>query len=77
MAARPTRQAHPSLASQLLVPNNQVAAIYEHLIAEELARHLEAETGIAGLIEPLDDADLAILALRRRLVCPVWCSQGD
>ena len=31
--------------------------VYEHLVTEELARHLEAATGIARLIEPLDDAD--------------------
>lgn len=31
--------------------------VYEHLVTEELARHLEAASGIARLIEPLDDAD--------------------
>ncbi len=31
--------------------------VYEHLVTEELARRLEAATGIARVIEPLDDGD--------------------
>src|SRR5258706_10467647 len=31
--------------------------VYEHLVTEELARDLEAATGMARVVEPLDDAD--------------------